>query len=64
LLKIVVYQAFDIIKKKTNEDPLSQFLKKQYAMQVQLLKLKLEELVVRLTKCQLKLVDLEQQIYL
>jgi hypothetical protein len=33
-------------------------------MQVQLLKLKLEELVVLLIKYQLKLVVLEQQIYL
>ena len=50
----IFYGALDLIEKKTGEEPLK-LLRKLYQMLSQQLKLKVEELVVLLTKSQLRL---------
>jgi len=53
IAKNIVYEAFEIIKQKTNEDPLKIF-ERQFEKRVRLLRLKHVELVVQLTKFLLK----------
>ena len=61
LAKNIVYQAFEIIKKKTDQDPLAVF-EKAIQNSSPLVEVK-AVLVVQHIKFLLKLVDLEQLIY-
>jgi small subunit ribosomal protein S7 len=61
--KSIVYEAFEIIKQKTNEDPL-QIFEKAIRKASPIVEVKARRIGGSTYQVQLKLVDFEQQIYL